>query len=593
MRPLLCLFLSLFSTCVCCATDTWDGRYPTDEIEVTIVYFVPTDRSPLTDWRERVDYFARRIELFHNREFQGQSKLTTIVEPRPFVSASPTSSLRKGDQNAIFHRTLREVDARLGFAKTDAAEVAEKARGKFQILLVLSDINWRPLDDFYRLHPLDNREVAVGYTNSDKNGSYELDGGRVVFEGVINSGLHYPGATSGGARATYNANRGVGWGLVSADGWRVPYRGSDCVVYHEGCGHTVGLPHPEPGNGSVMGFAQYQGWLSESWIDKEQKSKLGWVPAEDIEDPNILLFTRFRALPAPAVPRPNEEVRLSLDWPEDAKVESLRVRYQTSLVSPWVEVPQAWQGEVPAYAQLGVFDRATPISYRVDAELDNGARAELWGYLQVRDEPSKNPLPFGRSSELSDRSDIGPPSEVSIATEKDLLALTDPKQEWQIGEWTRTASSKLESPKRYGARLQLPYTPPDEYQISLIVEPLDEPHGLIVGCRSGTSRFVALFNHRVGDQAKSAIENVDGRNVGNETTVTGDLFKLNRLSQVIVQIRKTGVDMFVDGKNIVHWIGKSEQLNLSDYWKTPDDSKLFIGSYDCSYRFHRITIEPL
>lgn len=191
------------------ATTTWDGQHDTSRIDVTVVYFVPADRQPLPDWRERAAYYCRRIEQFHQREFQGRSALTTNLVDEPLISRRTTPQLRQGDANAIFFSTLREAAERLRFA-------AGERRG-FPVLLVLSEINWRPLDDFYRVKPAD---------------------GALVFEGTFNGSEHFPGATSGGARATYLADRGVGWGLVSADGWRVPYRGSDCVIYHEGCGHT-------------------------------------------------------------------------------------------------------------------------------------------------------------------------------------------------------------------------------------------------------------------------------------------------------------------------------------------------------------------
>ena len=75
------------------ATNTWDDAYDTSQIEVTLVYFVPSDRMPLADWRQRVDYYSKRIEQFHAREFQGQSRLTTVVRPEPFVSGLSTNQL--------------------------------------------------------------------------------------------------------------------------------------------------------------------------------------------------------------------------------------------------------------------------------------------------------------------------------------------------------------------------------------------------------------------------------------------------------------------------------------------------------------------
>jgi len=551
-------------------TTTWDGKYDTSQIEVTVVYFVPSDRQPLVDWKDRVDYFSNRIEQFHAREFQGQSKMTAQVYPKPFVSAATTSELREGDANAIYYRTLREVDKGLSFA-----EKKPNARPKaFPILLVLSDINWRPLDDFYRLHP---------------------DGDKLVFEGNYRDGEHFPGAASGGSRAAYLADRGVGWGLVSADGWRVPYRGTDCVIYHEGCGHTVGLPHPEPGNGSVMSQGQYRGWLSESWMDKDQKVRMQWEPDEVSHDLQTRLFTDFRAIPQPRVPKPGEAVALKLDWPDDIDVKTLRVRYQTAIHGPWTDVPQKWTGPAPSTATVATFERETPVSVRVDVELKSGETAELWNYFQVRNNPDQTLLPRVRGGDLAIESQWNPLADKvngPTGLETDLLSLTTPDECWKNGEWTQVDGT-LQSPKAYGSRLQLPWSPPDEYRVVLIVEPLDEPNGLLIGLISGRNRFATLFNYAAGGNAVSAIENIDGQNVGNESTHTGAVFQKNRLSQVIVTVRREGLSMAVDGKAIVSWKGAADRLSLSDYWNTPDESAMFLGAYDCRYRFHRVTVETI
>ena len=566
------------------ATNTWDDAYDTSHVEVTMVYFVPSDRVPLSDWRQRVDYYSKRIEQFHGREFQGQSKLTTVVRPEPFISGLSTSQLRVGDANQIYYRTLNEVDQRLKFAPS--TQEAKQERKAFPILLVLSEINWRPLDDFFRV-------------KSTKSG--------FVFEGNYNGGQHFPGATSGGARALYNPSRGIGWGLVSADGWRVPYRGSDCVVYHEGCGHTVGLPHPEPGNGSVMSMGQYRGWISESWLDKEQKTRLGWTPEEVPLDTQLELFSTFRAIPSPLVPRPGQAVRLNLDFPSDTKVKSLRVHLQTSVTGPWVEVPQRWQGATPEFARLGAFDRPTPVSYRVNATLMNGATEELWGYFQVRSDAKKPPLPVpigAMALDLLETQQAGgdadqqrmPKSEINLlamANQNRFKEGDDKKNSlWSIGDWA-WSDGVLTSPKQFGARLQLPYSPPDEYRLTVVLEPLDDPNGLLLGNVVGGNQFASLFGYRTPNGHASAVENIDGRNVGNETTVRGSVFTRGQMSQLVVTVRKNGTSMMVDGRQLIKWQGKPDRLSLSDYWATPNKKAMFLGAYDCRYRFYRITLEPI
>ncbi len=563
MQPtlILCLHLALLASAAVAAQPprTWDGRHSIEQIEVTVVYFVPSNGSPLPDWRDRVSYFSRRIEQFHQREYQGQSTLTTKIHDEPFRSSRSTQQLRAGDGNHTFFQTLREVDARLGFARGP--------RKAFPILLVLSDMNWRELEDFYRLRPAEQG---------------------LEFEGQLINDRHFPGAASGGARATYLADRGVGWGLVSADGWRVPYSGTDCVVYHEGVGHTVGLPHPQQGNGSVMSLGQYRGWINESWLDDDQKVHLGWTPPpEPITRDD--LFSTFTALPDPLVPEPNESVELNLTWPAAAQLRSARVRFQTELLGPWIDAPKVASGAPPQRVPLSTFDRTTPVSYRVDATLDDGQEVELWGYFQVRTAPNALPLP--RDSVGHPVSSRHPPRwEETI----DLLELVDVDRQTINGTWKRDGSA-IESNKQFGARLELPFEPPAEYQMTYTVRPLDAPNGLILGQRLGGRRFVVLVNYATApDQlARTAIENVDGMNVGNHTTLSANLLTQGRPSTIVTTVRQDSVTVTCDGREVIHWQGKPEQLSLSDYWRTPRKNAMLIGAYDCRYRFERITLTPI
>lgn len=541
---------------------TYDGKHDISHIRVTVVYFVPRDRTPLPDWEDRVAYFCRKIERFHERELQGQSSLKTITHPRPFISDKDCAALRNGDRDFIFFLTLREVEAALpeSMDKDDA----------YPILLVLSDINWRELEDFHRIR------IAEGQPQ---------------FEGQIIGNRHFPGAASGGARSLYWPNRGVGWGLVSADGWRVPYSGSDAVVYHEGVGHPIGLPHPEPGNGSVMSLAQYRFWLNQSWIDEAQKKKLGWKPANDGDGKKDGLFSTFTAIPDPLVPTPGQEVSLRMAWPAEARVKQLNVRLQTALFGPWYEVPTEAAGPAPERVSLGTFDRPTPVSYRVDAVLEGGQEVELWGYFQIRRAPEVMPLP---PSSTTIRPHPRAANPVRWDETVDLLSLVNPRRDRVSGDW-EMHDGRLESSKQYGARIEIPYQPPREYVMTVIAEPLDDPNGLIIGQRSGDRRFLTLFNFvREGQPPASALENIDGLNVErNATTVRAKLLEKNRPSAIVCTVRENSVTVTCDGRSLIDWRGDASRLSLSDYWQTPNRNTLFLGAYDCRYRFHRVSLAPI
>jgi hypothetical protein len=233
----------------------------------------------------------------------------------------------------------------------------------------MSDINWRELDDFRRLRFVDGVPQHEGYVSGE--------------------GRHFPGAESGGARALYDPGQHCGLGLVSADGWRVPYGGSDCVVYHEGLGHTLGLPHPEPINDSVMGTAQYVFAINQTWLDRDQKEKMGWQPTKSSPDRDRDLFTTFSAIMYPAAPVVGQDIILKFTWPEDAQLRKLSVAVQTDLFGPWHELPCASNSVPQAQMTLGSFEQPTPVSYRVRVELMDGQRTEIWNYFQVRDPASR------------------------------------------------------------------------------------------------------------------------------------------------------------------------------------------------------------
>ena len=548
------------------AMTTWDGRHSIEKIAVHVVYFVPNDRVPLADWRLRVDYLCRRIEEFHAREFGEQSTLTTIVRPEPFISKRSAQQLRNGNADAIFFKTLEETDAGIS--------VVKEPDGAFPIVLALSDINWRPLDDFSRMAP-------------------RHDGYR--FEGSENERVHVPGAASGGARATYLADAGKGWGLVSADGWRVPYRGSDCVVYHEGVGHAVGLPHPDESDNSVMGLGQYAGWISQSWVTQSQKEKLGWLPPKVSLDRDTDLFSSFVVWVDPVVPRPGQPVSLVLKWPDQQKIKQCFVQVQTSLRGPWVMVPSNDTQIEKKRIELGSFDRASAVSYRIQAKTEDQTDVELWGYFQVRSDPGQSPAP--QEVDLADQNEFSAPGEAKEVEEIDLLPFIDPKRDSVNGTWTfqdNESSRILESPKAFGARLEIPFVLPEEYRLTVIAEPLDAPNGLILGQRLAGSRFLVLLGYAEKNNQVSALENIDEQNVAtNQTRIEGEVFKRNRLSEIVCTVRRSGVQVLVDGKEWIDWKGIGTRLSLSEYWKTPHSDVLFLGAYDCRYRFLRIGLTPL
>lgn len=370
MKMLKRIVVLLTMLCMC-STLTYAGMH-TDEntdaietIDVQVVYYLPKDSKPLPDWQNRIRYHIERAQKFHQREFQGQSKLNIQWMEQPFVSEKTQAEMPKDDANNFFWFIINEV------SESNTIQFAE---GSFPILLVMSDHNFSPgYDDWSRVCSGDScvfdapHEQCKGHVRQD--------------------GDHRPGSRCGGARAVYWAEKHQGFGLVTADGWRVPIHGTDCVFYHEGIGHSIGLPHPEPNDDSVMGTAQYAGAIHQTWVNEEQKQKLGW---EKVEINKEDLFSTFFVTHKPLTPLPKTAFKITAKLPKRFSVKSIACEYQTDIWSAFQSIPSStkqigdeWQMFEWEYPGL---DAGKSIGYRVTVILDDGKKETVWHYAKAGNE---------------------------------------------------------------------------------------------------------------------------------------------------------------------------------------------------------------
>lgn len=333
------------------------------KIDVQVPYYVPSDREPLQDWRERVEYHLCRVKKFHDREFCGQSELIYTIYPSPFVGSVTRSGFPQDDVNRFFWYIINDVwhSGRISFDED-----------MFPILLVLSDVNFSPgYDDWTRT----------------------CNGDGCIFPGphskcaghVKDTGEDRPGTRCGGARSVFWPEKHIGLGLVTADGWRVPIKGTDCVVYHEGVGHAIGLPHPEPIDNSVMGLAQYEDSINKTWVNEDQKEKLGWRHAPiDRSD----LFSTFEVSHSPTNPSATSTVIVKAKFPSRFIAQSITAKCQNGLREPFQSLGEAGMVRVGdntlAYWCLPPLPVGESVGYRVRIETTNGEREEIWNYYKVR-----------------------------------------------------------------------------------------------------------------------------------------------------------------------------------------------------------------
>ncbi|HLY74005.1 MAG TPA: hypothetical protein VKU80_07785, partial [Planctomycetota bacterium] len=131
----------------------------------------------------------------------------------------------------------------------------------------------------------------------------------------------------------------------------------------------------------------------------------------------------------------------------------------------------------------------------------------------------------------------------------DLLRLIDPAKDAIIGEWTIDHGA-LVSPSLPWARVQIPYSPPEEYEIAVTIERRQGDNALGIGCYHGTT-FAMLIDGYPGLGGKSCLDTLDGITLDqNPLSVNGLFLKNNATIVVVVTVKKTGITVKVDSKVI-------------------------------------------
>jgi hypothetical protein len=122
--------------------------------------------------------------------------------------------------------------------------------------------------------------------------------------------------------------------------------------------------------------------------------------------------------------------------------------------------------------------------------------------------------------------------------------------------------------------------------MTAVAEPLDQANSLILGQKLAGQPFLVMLQYN----QLSAIQFVDGKDA---SPYTGTVLKQNQVSEIVITVRKDDVKVSVDGVQIIDWQGDAATLTPSTYWTHPTADTVMIGSFNCRYRFHRLSIEKL
>jgi hypothetical protein len=171
----------------------------------------------------------------------------------------------------------------------------------------------------------------------------------------------------------------------------------------------------------------------------------------------------------------------------------------------------------------------------------------------------------------------------------DLMKLIDVKKDSVVGEWSMEGRTLTCAPNIEFSRIVVPYLPPDEYDLTVVVERKDGQESFYVGLARGSSQFYAALDGWVS--TTSGIAMVDAKDVNvNETMVKGRILNIGQTTTIVCSVRNDGVVVTIDGKKTISYKGNFNRLSMPSWFKLSNPRSLWIGSNFCRYSVSKLTL---
>ena len=179
----------------------------------------------------------------------------------------------------------------------------------------------------------------------------------------------------------------------------------------------------------------------------------------------------------------------------------------------------------------------------------------------------------------------------------DLLKMIDPAKDAVAGKW-ESKNGHLLSEVQGSSRIQIPYSPPEEYDLRVTFTPLE---GLsdtkVILSKSGRPfAYAVAANPENGGMPIAGFELIKGERVTNNPSgVKLDRqLKIGQTYTIVVQVRKDGLKSYQDNVLVSQWkTADYKDMTLLDTHKLNNESLIGISTYKSAITYNRIEIIQL
>jgi hypothetical protein len=136
------------------------------------------------------------------------------------------------------------------------------------------------------------------------------------------------------------------------------------------------------------------------------------------------------------------------------------------------------------------------------------------------------------------------------------------------------------------ARLQIPFEPPENYSLAILLEAPDQYDALVLSLPGGG------FEREL-DLGMGAENFLGGRENPDGAQYQGRPFWSDQPNELLVSVRTNGVRVECNGEQLIDWKGDPKMLLPPDKWGLPNKSQLGIGCWNTQYRIRKLELRPL
>lgn len=149
----------------------------------------------------------------------------------------------------------------------------------------------------------------------------------------------------------------------------------------------------------------------------------------------------------------------------------------------------------------------------------------------------------------------------------ELLPLVNPKKDILEGMWEKSGNRVICSNGKF-ARLELPYEPPDEYDLKAVLETGTPTEAVVLGVFRGRGFAVSLY---VGDNRAGIFTS------GSAVDIPGTALPADRANTLILQVRLNSVSVLVNDKLCLEWKPDPKTLAPNGFWAPRNQKQLGVG----------------